>query len=63
MRRFKLPVSSYSFTVFYVSDFAITFLHARDRSKATVKHTSFDTSVIEVQQNELTSFLEALTEG
>lgn len=45
------------------NDFAMTFLHARDRSKAEVKHTSFDTSVIEVEQNELTSFLEALTEG
>ena len=41
----------------------MTFLHARDRSKAEVKHTSFDTSVIEVEQNELTSVLEALTEG
>jgi cell division control protein 45 len=62
----KCVISSYqypTFTVFYVSDFAITFLHARDRSNAKVKHTSFDTSVIEVQQNELTSFLEALTEG
>ncbi|KAF9453265.1 cell division control protein 45 [Macrolepiota fuliginosa MF-IS2] len=43
--------------------FALAFVEARDRCNATIHHSSFDTSVIEVQKEHIKTFLAALCEG
>ncbi|KAF8894481.1 CDC45 family [Infundibulicybe gibba] len=45
------------------NEFGLAFLDARDRCNAQTRHGSFDTSVLEINQNDLKNFLEALCEG
>jgi len=40
--------------------FGLAFLEAKDRSNARTRHGTFDTSVVEVNKDDLASFLEAL---
>lgn len=46
-----------------LSEFAIAFLEAKERCNARVRHGSFDTSVLEIDQQDLKLFLDALSEG
>jgi cell division control protein 45 len=41
----------------------MAFVEARDRCNATTHHSSFDTSIIEVQKEHIKAFLAALCEG
>jgi cell division control protein 45 len=43
-----------------ISKFGLAFQQAAEESGAGAKHDMFDTSVVEVRQADLTSFIEAL---
>ncbi|TFK76580.1 CDC45-like protein [Pluteus cervinus] len=43
--------------------FSAAFIHAQARCNAEVKHVSFDTNVVQIDQAELPMFLDALCEG
>jgi cell division control protein 45 len=44
----------------FCSQFGVAFLEAQGRSNARTKHSSFDTSVVEVNKEDLQSFLTKL---
>ncbi|KAH7929792.1 CDC45-like protein [Leucogyrophana mollusca] len=44
------------------NEFGLAFLHAKDRCHARSRHGSFDTSILEIDQNDLKMFLETLCE-
>lgn len=45
------------------SEFGLAFLDAKERCNARTRHGSFDTSVLEINQEDLKVFLETLCEG
>ena len=45
------------------SEFGLAFLDAKERCNARTRHGSFDTSVIEINKDDLKVFLETLVEG
>lgn len=45
------------------SHFGVAFVEAKIRSNARTRHGTFDTSVVEVNKEDLTSFLEELQLG
>ncbi|KAF9001890.1 CDC45 family [Cyathus striatus] len=45
------------------NEFGVAFLDARDRCNAVIRHASFDTTVLEIEEKDLKPFLEALCEG
>lgn len=45
------------------SEFTRTFVNARKLSRAELRHTSFDATVVELPQKDLRIFLDALCEG
>jgi hypothetical protein len=47
----------------YFSEFGLAFLDAKERCNARTKFSSWDTSVIEIEQADLKIFLETLCEG
>ena len=48
---------------FLPSEFGLAFLDAKERCNARTRHSSFDTSVIEINKDDLNSFLENLCDG
>lgn len=48
---------------FLVSEFGLAFLDAKERCNARTRHGSFDTNVLEIKQDDLNLFLQALCEG
>lgn len=49
-------------TVLSFSEFGLAFINAKDRCNARSSHNSFNTSVLEIDQEDLKIFLEALCE-
>ena len=47
---------------FVSSEFGLAFLDAKERCNARTRHGSFDTSVIEINKDDLPVFLETLCE-
>ncbi|KAF9049275.1 CDC45-like protein [Hymenopellis radicata] len=45
------------------NEFALQFLDAKERCNARIRHGSFDTSVLEIDQHDLKLFLDTLCEG
>jgi len=45
------------------NEFGLAFLDAKDRCNARTRHSSFDTSVLEINKDDLNIFLETLCEG
>lgn len=45
------------------SEFGLAFLDAKERCNARTRHGSFDTSVIEINKDDLKVFLETLVEA
>lgn len=50
-------------TWFFLSEFGLAFLDAKERCNARTRHGSFDTSVLEINKDDLNIFLETLCEG
>ena len=46
-----------------LSEFGLAFLDAKERCNARTRHSSFDTSVLEINKDDLNIFLETLCEG
>lgn len=46
-----------------LSQFGLAFLDAKERCNARTRHSSFDTSVLEINKDDLNIFLETLCEG
>ena len=55
-----LSVNLGTVSKFVASQFGLAFLAAKDRSNARTRHGTFDTSVVEVNKEDLTVFLEQL---
>ena len=47
----------------FLSEFGLAFLDAKERCNARTRHSSFDTSVLEINKDDLNIFLETLCEG
>ena len=45
------------------SEFGLAFLDAKERCNARTRHGTFDTSVLEINKDDLKVFLETLCEG
>ena len=45
------------------SEFGLAFLDAKERCNARTRHGTFDTSVLEINKDDLRVFLETLCEG
>ena len=45
------------------SEFGLAFLDAKERCNARTRHGSFDTSVIEIDKDDLKTFLGTMCEG
>lgn len=45
------------------SEFGLAFLDAKERCNARTRHGTFDTSVLEINKEDLKVFLETLCEG
>ncbi len=46
----------------FSSEFSLSFLFAKERCNARTRHGSFDTSVLEINKDDLKLFLETLCE-
>jgi len=60
---FSLHACSLELTSLSSSEFGLAFLDAKERCNARTRHSSFDTSVLEINHDDLKVFLEALCEG
>lgn len=50
-------------TPFLFSEFGLAFLDAKERCNARTRHSSFDTSILEINQADLQVFLETLCDA
>lgn len=58
-----MPLTTNILTVPGHSEFGLAFLDAKERCNARTRHGSFDTSVIEINKDDLKIFLETMCEG
>ena len=55
--------SAWRLTALLRSEFGLAFLDAKERCNARTRHGSFDTSVIEINKDDLQIFLETMCEA
>ena len=57
------PIFVGSISYWVCSEFGLAFLDAKERCNARTRHGTFDTSVLEINKDDLKVFLETLCEG